>query len=610
MAEDENTSPGGIGGADLDWSEQALTSRRFGDVYFSAADGLGETRHVFLDGIGGADAWAGRGRFTVGELGFGTGLNFLALWDLWARTAGSDGRLDFISVEGYPLTAEDMARAHGAFPEFDVISRQLRAAWPDRTPEFHHLVLDGGRVRLTLLFGPALPMLRDLRAQVDAWFLDGFAPSKNPGMWTDGVFAQVARLSKPGTALATFSSAGAVRRGLAAVGFQVEKRPGFGGKRECLRARYNGTAEPASAPVLAPGASVAVIGAGIAGRVAARSLTGAGMAVTLFAGGGAGDAPPRVLVSPRLAHPADPYGAFMAQAFTHAARLLPAGENMGALHLPPEEDTRVRDRRRLDQLGWPEALARPVDADAASDLAGVQVANGGLYFPEARFLDPAACVPVDGVEVIAGRVTAVDGGRVGWPSGERRFDAVVLAAGPWCGELVPAAGAGLSTNRGQLTYLPPTEASKHLRLPISFGGHVTPQTDLGTGLAHIAGSSYAPVEISDDWQAVKPNYHLRPLEKLAQVALALSDGWRAAPMGGWAGLRAVTPDHLPVAGQVCGADGVYVLSGFGSRGYQTAFLAADMVTAAMAGGPMPVPGRVAEALSPGRFQERQNRNGG
>ena len=266
------------GRARATWQDGALRSEAFGDVYFSTAGGLAETRHVFLEGIGAPGCFAGRQRFVLGELGFGTGLNFLALWDLWRKSAPPAARLHVVSIEGYPLSTADMAAAHAAFSELASLAAELRDRLPPAVAGFHRLRLDGGRVALTLLYGPVHGMLENLAGRVDAWFLDGFAPARNPEMWTPEIFRRIARLSAPGARLATFSAAGAVRRGLAEAGFAVEKRPGFGSKRECLAARFTGPMAPDEAPPwfaapapLAPGTRVAVVGTGIAGRAAARA---------------------------------------------------------------------------------------------------------------------------------------------------------------------------------------------------------------------------------------------------------------------------------------------------------------------------------------------------
>ena len=216
----------------LDWSEPgAPRSRRFGDVYYSLEDGLAESRAVFLAGCGLPDAWAGRARFTVGELGFGTGLNIAALLHLW-RESGASGRLHIFSIEGFPVARGDAARALSAWPEIADAARALLDRWPPATPGFHRIDLTDWNATFDLAVGDGAWALDQWSGAADAWFLDGFSPALNPDMWSDAVLDGVAARSAPGARLGTFTVAGAVRRGLAERGFQVNKRPGHGRTRE------------------------------------------------------------------------------------------------------------------------------------------------------------------------------------------------------------------------------------------------------------------------------------------------------------------------------------------------------------------------------------------
>jgi len=221
--------------ASLDWQDGQPLSRRFGDVYFSRASGLDEARHVFLeqnDLPARFTALAGLDSFVVGETGFGTGLNFLAAWQCFCQNAPTCGQLHFLSVEKYPLTPGDLVKALALWPELTRYSQALLQQYGHLTAGAHRFVFDAGRVTLTLLVGDVLDCFPQWEAQVDAWFLDGFAPSKNPEMWQPELFRQMARLSAPNATFATFTSAGAVRRGLTDAGFHVEKVPGHGHKRE------------------------------------------------------------------------------------------------------------------------------------------------------------------------------------------------------------------------------------------------------------------------------------------------------------------------------------------------------------------------------------------
>ncbi|MGI1664097.1 tRNA (5-methylaminomethyl-2-thiouridine)(34)-methyltransferase MnmD [Palleronia sp. KMU-117] len=218
------------GQAEVDWRDGRVPiSTRFDDPYFSLEDGLAETRHVFLQGNDLPARF--RPGFTIAELGVGTGLNLLAARLLW-RESGQTGRLHYVGFEAYPMAEADLRRALSAFPEVsdgaDLVARAL--AQPGTTVE-------DGDMAATILIGDAARTLPGWSGRADAWFLDGFSPAKNPGLWTPDLLAGVARHTAPGGSAATYSAAGAVRRALAEAGFQVERRPGFGRKRHMTVAR-------------------------------------------------------------------------------------------------------------------------------------------------------------------------------------------------------------------------------------------------------------------------------------------------------------------------------------------------------------------------------------
>jgi tRNA 5-methylaminomethyl-2-thiouridine biosynthesis bifunctional protein len=220
-------------------------SDRFGDVYHSADGGPGQAAFVFLAGNGLPERWRGRECFTVLETGFGTGLNFLATWNAWRTDERRPAMLRFLSVEKFPFHPDDLQRLHGSWPELAPCSEWLRAAWPALETGPHRMAFDDGRVILDLFFGDALEVLPRLAEQVDAIYLDGFAPGKNPEMWSATVFEALADAARPEATLATWTVAAAIRKGLTEAGFDVWKSPGYGRKRDMLRGRRRGeTANP------------------------------------------------------------------------------------------------------------------------------------------------------------------------------------------------------------------------------------------------------------------------------------------------------------------------------------------------------------------------------
>ena len=242
--------------AEIVWQENgAPYSSRFADIYFSRQGGLEETEHVFIAANRLQERWQTLDNllreevstdnnsdttpqhcFTIAELGLGTGLNFLCCWRAWQQLQPTRLRLHYIACEKFPMQANVLAQALASWPELRNFSTSLLTVYPDHSPGYHRLQLrsqDGGsEVTLDLYYGDAAEMLAAQplreRVKVDAWFLDGFAPRVNPDMWSPALLTTMARLSKPGTTLSTYSVAGQVVRNLQACGFQVSKQPGFG----------------------------------------------------------------------------------------------------------------------------------------------------------------------------------------------------------------------------------------------------------------------------------------------------------------------------------------------------------------------------------------------
>ena len=216
--------------AKLEWRDGRVpVSTRFDDPYFSLENGLDEPRHVFLDGTDLQDRL--QDGFHIAELGFGTGLNFLATLDLW-RTRAQSGAFRYTSFEAFPMQPDDMRHALSAFPDLNEITNAFLDAWD---PAAGRAELPDATVEV--IAGDARETLKDWDGQADAWFLDGFSPAKNPELWNADLMLDVGQHTKAGGTAATYTAAGFVRRGLEAAGFDVERRPGFGRKRHMTRAR-------------------------------------------------------------------------------------------------------------------------------------------------------------------------------------------------------------------------------------------------------------------------------------------------------------------------------------------------------------------------------------
>ena len=576
----------------------APRSSRFDDVYYSNAGGLAETRSVFLGGCDLPGAWEERSRFVVGELGFGTGLNILALLDLWRRTRPAGAQLHIFSVEAFPMSASDARRALAPWPELTDLADRLLAAWPRRAHGFHRLDLADLGVTLDLAMMDAAEALEVWGGKADAWFLDGFSPSRNPGMWTPQVLAGVARRSAPGARLATFTVAGAVRRGLEALGFQVEKRPGFAAKRERLEARL--PAAPQSWAGSRP--RLAIVGGGIAGASLARAFQAMGIHPTLIeatalGAGASGNA--AALAMPRLDAGDGPIGALYAQALARAADLYDQTSGAVIARGADQIEVGTKDPSRFNRI----ARSEHFESGAVERLAAARVADsgaaGGLSFRDARVVEPAAVLEawVDGADLTIGAVAVIEPDAGGWrlidaEGGEiARADLVCLACGLDAARL--AAGVPLTALRGQVSL-----AGVASRPAVIGAGYAIPtRQGLLFGATHDRGDA-------DD--AVRREDHRRNLDLLATTLPGLAAQLNAADLGGRAGVRAVTPDFLPLAGPL-EAPGLFILSGLGSRGFCAAPLLAEHVVALAVGAPSPLPWPLAEIVHPGRFALRRSR---
>lgn len=228
--------------ANIEWRDGQPYASEFQDVYFSTDNGLLETDHVFLQGNHLAERWLDSDlpTFNIAETGFGTGLNFLCAVNIWLITNPKNAKLHYMSAEKYPLSLQDISTALNLWPQLKTVSEPLLAQYENLINGSNTISLYDNRVQLSLLIGDATACFSKVTCQVDAWFLDGFAPAKNPDMWQIELFQQMARLSNQSTTFATFTSAGDVRRGLMNAGFNVRKRIGFGKKREMLIGNFVG----------------------------------------------------------------------------------------------------------------------------------------------------------------------------------------------------------------------------------------------------------------------------------------------------------------------------------------------------------------------------------
>ncbi len=584
---------------DLDWSFGAPRSRRFDDTYFSLEDGLAETRAVFLEGCGLPEAWAGHTAFTVGELGFGTGLNILTLADLWRQTRPSPtATLHVFSVEGFPMTREEAALALGRWPELGDLAATLLAQWPDGRRGWRRIEWPQIGVILDLAIGEVEPALQDWSGPADAWFLDGFAPARNPEMWTPEVLSLVAARSSPGARAASFTVAGAVRRGLADAGFAVERLPGFGRKKQRLEARLPGDLACSARPH-----RIAIIGAGIAGASLARAFALLGalpLVIEAEAVGSGASGNPAALVTPRLDAGLGPVAALHAQAFVRAVGLYRSKAPdaiiaTGALQL----EASPRDAARFAAVAaWDGFAATPHDAGVSARRLDEAVAPGSLDIGDGLTVDPATILQtwLGQAAIITGTVFALEKAGETWrllgADGALVAEAeiVCLAGGAHTAQLLP--DLPLRAVRGQASFT--NDAPPFTGTAAAWGGYAIPTRG--------GGVLFGATHERDDWGVdARSEDDARNLASLREARPALAERMSGVRLGSRAALRAATRDHSPLAGAVPGMEGVYVLSGLGGRGFTLAPLLAEVVAAQALGRPSPLPSSLIKIVDPARF---------
>ena len=544
---------------DVTWSEGRPRSELYADTYYSAAGGLDEARTVFLEANRIAERLRSSQTLVIGELGFGTGLNFLATWQLW-REQRSQTRLTFISTEAHPLGLDDLTRAHEAFPSLAEFAGQLRARWPSGEG-YHLLEFEGTKVRLLLLIGNALDVLKECDAQVHAWYLDGFSPKTNPAMWSEPLFKELARLSQPETTLGTWCAAGHVRRALSAAGFEVTRVAGHGKKRHRTIGVLRTPQDKALAPWLrwpaAPDGPVLILGAGLAGCSVAAALARVGRRVAVYE--------PTAIAAGASGNP--------------VGLVQPAGPQKPWLQLA----TRLIEQR---DIGTPMDVRTPQ----------------GLM--PGRLVQPAAlCRAILPVPVVSE-----------WP--RERYAAVVDCRGP------ATLGVPIRPIRGQLVFLtgkPPDAAwcGRHYLLP-SPGGAVIGatyqpqdsdlsyrQTDEETLLRALIAET--PAGCLDGLsanggrvgiRACTPDYipAVGPLPNPIRWREAYADilrhgqRWHSLPPALWKSRR-------------------YVLTGLGSHGIASSQLAAEVLAAHFSGEPQPIPRSQRLAVQAARFLVRNLQRG-
>ncbi len=622
--------------AQLEWHDNQPYSSEYGDVYFSSDSGLDETHYVFLEHNQLKLRWENlkKDHFTIAETGFGTGLNFLCAWKLWRENAPSSARLHFISTEKFPLSIKDLKAALSLWPSLINLSVELIKQYHFISDTWHRLIFDGGRVTLTLLIGDANTSLPKLKGRVDAWFLDGFSPAKNPDMWQTSLFEEMAKHSHSETTFATFTSAGDIRRGLQSAGFKVSKASGYGKKREMLFGRYQGASKDRQSETKSK--TVIVIGGGLAGSTSAEAMARRGYQVTLIerhtslAQEASGN--PLGVLYPRLIGGETALNTLALQGFLYTLGLLnhiklndEDYQQCGVLQLAFNERERKRIKTIIDE--YPE-LVHEVNKNIASELSGIFIDHDGMFIPQAGWLNPAAFCEVLTRHPNITRLTNTEALYIekvseGWQVFSQQGSIaeganLIIASAIDAQDFKQTSQCEMQSVRGQITLLTSTDNSSALKTVICTDGYLSP---VRHG-QHCLGATFSPNDRSTDIREVD---HLSNLNMLKSLAPEWAKtGYAMQALQGRASIRATTSDYLPLAGAILDVaklkdhpprynaqpsdlpwlTGLYINAGHGAKGLVNAPLCAEIIASLICNEPAPVDCKLLSALDPNRFALR------
>ncbi|MDP6536045.1 MAG: bifunctional tRNA (5-methylaminomethyl-2-thiouridine)(34)-methyltransferase MnmD/FAD-dependent 5-carboxymethylaminomethyl-2-thiouridine(34) oxidoreductase MnmC [Gammaproteobacteria bacterium] len=649
--------------ASLRWIESDLPySRQFGDLYYSREDELGESRHAFLEANELRHRWQqaadSKLSFTIAEIGFGSALNFLLTWQLWRSSTHKPAGLHYIAFEKYPFSSSDLKRVQQRWPVLTDFSRALQAVYPDQCSGCHRLLLEDGLI-LDLHLGDARTQLQNhatADGQVDAWYLDGFNPQLNPELWQRKLFQLIAAASKPAATLSTYSAAGAVRRQLQAVGFEVEKTSGFGRKRHMLVAtrptaikhgdQQPGAIEGSGSWSIYPGLlagerQALIIGAGLAGCSMAYSLARRGWRVSVIDGaatpasGASGTA--QLALRCRLFQNDSPLSRFFLQAYLFSRRQYSqlnlssplAFHDCGVLQLHGAMNKQQPlDWQKMRRLYPHEVIQMLAPADA-SQLANTTLEDAAYYFPGGGWLDPTllCCSYLDhpNISLHTGRaVHTLEVRDSRWQAADAEGQLLasatvaVIANSYDATRFSTTAWLPLQTVRGQTTTIGSSRLSASLASVVCGERTVFPCIDGHHTLSASYRSRDSDLSISD----ADNQQNLQGAQACFREVNYLDKEFQEARVA----LRCSSSDYLPVVGQVpevgamqeqfsalrhnararvnCSGSyhpGLYLSVAHGSNGLATCPLSSEFLASLINGEVLPIDQAMSAALNPARF---------
>lgn len=643
-------------------------SDQFDDVYFSNENGLAETDYVFLQGNQLWERWITHkeANFVIAETGFGTGLNFFAVTQLFREFRQQHEnhplkRLNFISFEKYPLKITALSQAHLAYPQFEDLSAHLQRYWPSLILGCHRIHFE--ETTLDLWLGDVsenLPQLGDyMNERIDAWFLDGFAPSKNPEMWNDDLYNLMLRFTKPNGSFATFTAASAVRKGLESAGFNVTKRKGFGKKRECLsglkiQSKYTALSTPwyLAQPAKTEKQNVAIIGGGIASLCAAISLVKRGAKVTIYceddtlalnASGNKQGA-----FYPQLSDDNGLTVDFYLHAFSYGRQLLDWAiaqdiefehEFCGVALCAYNKKSAVK-LTKVSQLGLPNEVFQMLNAEQLSEKVGLPLNCEGGWIEQGAWLAPRQFVQntfsflekQGAVIKTSQKITALSKQEKGWElentqSQKYSHEVVILANGYKITDFIQTEKLPLYPIRGQVSQISTSENLLKLKSVLCYDGYLTPADQLKT--SHCIGASHVRDNVDRHFSEQEQQENQQKLQQ--NIAQPWTQDVDTSGNLARVGIRCSVRDLAPMVGNVphfeqqqadyynlfnlrrrkqpiqssANFQNLFLIAALGSRGLTSAPLLGETLASIIYGEPLPISEAILHNLSANRAWVRK-----
>lgn len=667
--------------ASLRWNEHGEpSSTLFDDIYFSTANGLAESRYVFIEQNALLTRWLAtpQSYYVIGETGFGSGLNMLVTWQCFKQFRQQNPqhplkRLYFISFEKYPLTQDDLQSAHARWPELADIAQSFRAKYPMPVAGCHRMSFANvgdasSQIIVDLWFGDIKDTLIEVDSSeeglIDSWFLDGFAPSKNPEMWNQSLYNNMAAISKNNASIATFTAAGDVRRGLLQAGFTIKKVKGFGKKREMITGLFsricpctvrnpwfnrptlstNNSTDKISEPII-------IVGGGIASAAIARSLAKRQIHCTILcadaevAAGASGNLQGGFYPLINPLH--DNLSQFYCHAFSYAKSLYQPfveecgdhGAFCGVIQIAPTDKARATHQKLLSSNYFPDTLVHGVDANTASEICGLTLNHQALFYPHGGWISPKLIT-----HAIFNEPSLSDYINITYHTHVEKLthdtqcwtlhcdndstitsQHVILANGHGLSNFEQTSDLPFYATAGQVSHLSQNKTTEPLKTLLCYQGYMTP----ANSAIHCIGASFnrdvSGYEVNDV-------EHQQNVDKLLTDIPSLSskDSTIGQVVGGKVGVRLSVKDHLPMMGAVpdykqttidyadlskgrpasvyCPSPcikNLYLIGGLGSRGLCSAPILGELLACQLLGEPMPMAISLLNQLNPNRYWIKQ-----